>query len=294
MSAAKLRKDPTILADEAATIPLTGGNKVIQITDLTETDGNSLKEGLTNSDQAAFIVAEAGELRGRSILKRLFEESEYAASIACYQDSEKDIRHFLQSFCQQHHLKITPGASEYLVQHLGSDRMVTRQELEKLILYLGQVSTITETDAIAIVGDAASHSLNSFAISIADGNSLNLTRAWANLRLQGITPVQALRATLRHFQRLHFVVSSASSGQPPNITIKKLRPPVHFSVRETFHQQVRTWSADKINRAMLILTEAERACKSTGGAGEITSSMAFLRINNAAKQLSKAATHFHH
>ena len=147
---------------------------------------------------------------------------------------------------------------------------------------------------MAIVGDTASHSLNAFAILVAEGNHRNLTRTWASLKLQGITPVQALRATLHHFQRLHFVVSSASSGQPPDITMKNLRPPVHFSVRESFRQQVRAWNEATINRAMLILTEAERTCKKTGNVGEVTTSMAFLRISNAAKQQNKSKTHVHH
>jgi DNA polymerase-3 subunit delta len=294
MSANELRKDPALLMVEAAAVPLTRGTKVIRLRDVTDKDCHTLKAFLATRIVDALIVAEAGELRGKSVLKRLFEEAEDGASIACYQDTAQDIRPLIQDFCQQHHLEVTPRALDYLVQHLGLDRMITRRELEKLVTYMGELRSITEADAMAIVGDSASHSLNSFAVALADGQDRHLARTWTNLRLQGTTPVQALRTTLRHFQRLHYVVTSTALGQPSNTSMERLRPPIHFSVREAFQRQVRIWGADKLSRAMLILTEAETQCKQRGGIGEVVTSMAFLRIINAAKKLAKDSPGRHH
>ena len=76
--------------------------------------------------------------------------------------------------------------------------------------------------------------------------------------------------------------------------MKSLRPPIHFSVREAFLRQVGIWSADKLGRAMLILTEAEAHCKKKGDVGEVATNMAFLRIINAAKKINKDAAPLHH
>jgi len=294
ISASEIRKDPALLIDEAATFPLTGGCKVVRLRDVTEQDCKTLKAFLVTPLDNVLVLAEAGELRGKSGLKRLFEEADDAASIACYQDVTNTISHFIQAFCEQHHFEVTPRALDYLVQHLGSDRMVTRRELEKLVTYMGENRSISEADAMAIVGDSASHSLNNFAVAVADGSDGHMTRTWTSLQLQGTTPVQALRATLRHFQRLHYVVTSAAFGQPSNISMKSLRPPIHFSVREAFQRQAGLWSADKLSRAMRILTEAEAHCKQKGDVGEVTTSMAFLRIINAAKKINKEAAPRHH
>ena len=287
ISATEARKDPALLIDEAATFPLTGGCKVIRLRDVTEQDCKTLKALLATQLDNVLVLAEAGELRGKSALRRLFEDADDAAAIACYQDTTNAINHFIRTFCEQHHLEVTPSALDYLVQHLGSDRMVTRRELEKLATYMG-------ADAVAIIGDSASHSLNSFAVAVADGSDEHIARTWTSLRLQGTTPVQALRATLRHFQRLHYVVASAALGKPSNISMKNLRPPIHFSVREAFQRQVGVWSADKLGRAMLILTEAEAHCKKKGAVGEVATNMAFLQIINAAKKIKKDAAPLHH
>jgi len=294
ISANELRKDPALLIDEAATFPITGGSKVVRLTEVTDQDSETLKAFLTAGLDNVLLLAEAGELRSKSVLKRLFEEADVAASIACYQDMAKTIRRLIQDFCQQNHLEVAPRALDYLVQHLGSDRMVTRRELEKLVTYMGEDNSISEADAMAIVGDNAVHSLNSFAVALADGSDGYMTRRWTSLQLQGTTAIQALRATLRHFQRLHYVVTSAALGQPSNISMKNLRPPIHFSVREAFQRQVGIWSADKLGHAMLILTEAETHCKKKGAAGEVATNMAFLRIINAAKKLNRDAAQHHH
>tara|TARA_Y100000588_G_scaffold387691_1_gene486059 strand:+ start:251 stop:1282 length:1032 start_codon:yes stop_codon:yes gene_type:complete len=282
-----LRKDPERLAAESATLPLAGDNKVIRITDVAEKDQKIFNMFLGENSPNALVLVEAGELRGNSALKRLFDNTSELASIGCYPDEARDIRRLVRDFCEQNKLRVTPDALEYLALYLGSDRMVTRQELEKLLVYLGPTDEITEGDAMAVVGDSAAHSLNVFAILVADGNKSHSMRTWASLRLEGINPVQALRTTLRHFQRLHQVAANVAQGGSSSVCINTLRPPVHFSVKEAFERQVHTWSLDKLSRAMMILAEAEEDCKKGGGVGGVVSSMAFLRIVNAAQRLRR-------
>ena len=284
--AENLRKNPENLAQEAATLPLTGNNKVIRVTDAGDKDHKTFRDFLSRGDPNSLVIVLAGELRGTSSLKRLFENTTNLASIGCYPDEAHDIRRLVREFCERHNIRLTSEALEYLALHLGSDRMVTRQELEKLVVYLGPAEEITEADAMAVIGDSAAHSLNVFAMLMADGDQQQLMRTWASLRLEGISPIQMLRATLRHFQRLHQVVTNVAGGGSPSACIKALRPPVHFSVRNSFERQVRAWPTDKLSRAMSILAEAEEYCKKTGGIGDIFSSMAFLRILSAARKIT--------
>ena len=284
--AENLRKNPGRLAEESATLPLTGNNKIIRVTDAGEKDHKTFKAFLPDGEPNSLVIVLAGELRGNSGLRHLFDHTSNLASIGCYPDEARDIRRLVREFCDQYNIRVTPEALEYLALHLGSDRMVTRQELEKLVVYLGTADQITETDAMAVIGDSAAYSLNVFAILVADGDQRQLMRTWASLRLEGTNPVQILRATLRHFQRLHQVVANVASGGSPAACIKALRPAVHFSVRDSFERQVRAWHPTKFSRAMSILAEAEEYCKKTGGVGHVVSGMAFLRILNAARKIA--------
>ncbi len=293
--AGSLRKNPGRLAEESATLPLTGNNKIIRVTDAADKDHKTFKTFLSDGDPNSVVIVLAGELRGTSGLRRLFDSTSNLASIGCYPDEARDIRRLVHEFCDQYNIRVTPEALEYLALHLGSDRMVTRQELEKLVLYLGPADQITEADAMAVIGDSAAHSLNVFAILVADGDQHQLMRTWTSLRLEGTSSVQILRSTLRHFQRLHQVVANVAGGGSPSACIKALRPPVHFSVMDSFERQVRAWHPDKLSRAMSILAEAEERCKQTGGIGDVVSGMAFLRILNAARKIAiTKKTHRHH
>ena len=282
----KLRKEPQLLEEETATLPLSGNSKIVRVTGVTDKDHRTFETFLPDGSPDTIVLLLAGELRATSPLRRLFDKTSDFASIGCYPDEARDIRRLVQGVCNQNEISVTPEALEYLALYLGSDRMVTRQELEKLVVYLGPGDQITETDAMAVVGDSASHSLNTFAILVADGNQGQLMRTWASLRLEGTSPVQILRATLRHFQRLHHVVSNIAIDSSLSTCINALRPPVHFSIRGSFERQAQTWGPDKLSRAMSILVEAEEYCKKTSGIGDVVSSMAFLRILNAARKIS--------
>ena len=47
-----------------------------------------------------------------------------------------------------HNITARPEAMQYLIAHLGGDRGVSRQELEKLALYVGDGGTVDESAAL--------------------------------------------------------------------------------------------------------------------------------------------------
>ena len=79
--AENLRKNPGRLAEESATLPLTGNNKIIRVTDAGEKDHKTFKAFLSDGDPNSLVIVLAGELRGTSGLRRLFDSNSNLASI---------------------------------------------------------------------------------------------------------------------------------------------------------------------------------------------------------------------
>ena len=285
LSAANIKDNPARLLDEAAALSMTSGARIVRVRGANEKQVPLFTALFETKQPLSLVIAEAGDLRPRSPLRILFEECDHAVAIGCYLDDASGIDNLIQDICQTHNLTITPDARRYLVNNLGSDRLVSRSELDKLVLYLGQSRQITEPDVSAVVGDNGEATMNGFALAVAEGDHRQVTRALARLALEGVTSVQALRGALHHLYRLHLIAIRVASGENVARAVSSLRPPVHFTTRTAVQRQALAWSDIKLQRAMRILLDAEIDCKSRGNLSTVIANMAFLRVANAAQRL---------
>ena len=285
LSAANIKDNPARLLDEAAALSMTSGARIVRVRGANEKQVPLFTALFETKQPLSLVIAEAGDLRPRSPLRILFEECDHAVAIGCYLDDASGIDNLIQDICQTHNLTITPDARRYLVNNLGSDRLVSRSELDKLVLYLGQSRQITESDVSAVVGDNGEATMNGFALAVAEGDHCQVTRALARLALEGVTSVQALRGVLHHLYRLHLIAIRVASGENVARAVSSLRPPVHFTTRIAVQRQALAWSDIKLQRAMSILFDAEIDCKSRGNLSTVIANMAFLRVANAAQRL---------
>src|SRR4029077_2975482 len=102
---------------------------------------------LADSAGDALVVAEAGELPSRSTLRRVFDDAPRAVAIGCYPDTARALAVVIRETFAAHRIAASRDATDFLVQHLGDDRLVTRSEIEKLTLYAGDGGTIDLDDA---------------------------------------------------------------------------------------------------------------------------------------------------
>ncbi len=137
LTGAALKEDPALLADEAAAIAMTGGRRVIRLSGAGDALLPAFLNFLQDPKGDSLIVMEAGALTKTSKLRKTFEDSPLCAIAACYEDSAADLSAMVTDHLAQNGLRITSDAKDYLLQCLGEDRMASRQELDKLVLYKG-------------------------------------------------------------------------------------------------------------------------------------------------------------
>jgi len=278
-----LRNDPALLADEAAAVAMTGGRRVVRI----RAGGETLPPGpfeswLKDGVGEALVVIEAGDLGPRSPLRRLFEGAGNAAALPCYADEGATLDAVIRSALEDGGLTVSADALAFLAAHLGGDRMLTRRELEKIILYKNGRGEVSLDDARACIGDSASLSLDSAVMAAADGQHAALDRALARLYQEGMSPIAALRGAQRHFQRIHLVAGLIAGGTPADQAIGQLRPPLFFKLRSQFRNQLNVWPQPRAARALELLVEAEAECKRTGIPAEAVCARALFAVANAA------------
>src|SRR5437588_904429 len=81
LAAAALAADPARLADEAAQISLMGGRRVVRVRDAADGIAAVFGRFLTAPLGDAMVIVEAGDLPGRSTLRRVFDDASTAAAI---------------------------------------------------------------------------------------------------------------------------------------------------------------------------------------------------------------------
>ena len=263
-SGSELAQEPEKLALEMQSQSLLGGQRVIWVQDISDSLFTHL-EPLFESKNNFFhrLIIQAGDLTPKSKIRKLFETQKLGAAIPCYHDESQSIGQIIQSLLLKNNLKINRDALQYLETHLGEDHLITKKEIEKLILYVHGKSTVELSDAIQCVGDHSLISLDLMVNDIADGKMHDFLNCYSRLVGEGISEVMITRTCLRHFQRLLEVKGHIKSGQPLEASLTKLRPPIFFKNKQKFIKQLTLWTEDRILLALDILYKTEAYCKQT-------------------------------
>ena len=269
-----LSNDPARLADEAAALSMLGGRRVVRVRGATNALAELFETFLDDPKGDALIVVEAGDLAKGTALRKLFEEANNAAAIPCYPDSANDLPDVVRNALRAEGLSIAPDALAEAVSRLGSDRGVTRRELEKLALFARGQMQITLDDVRAAMGDEADVRAEEACDAAAEGDLKRLDLALERLWSDGTSPTSVLRAAMTHFQR-HLLVQAGSSAES---AIMKLGKPMHFSRVRSFKAQVQKWDEKRLGDALDLLLETEALCKTTGVPAEAACARALFNV----------------
>ena len=284
LTGATLAADPARLADEAAQISLMAGRRVVRVREAGDTLAPLFGRLLADMPGDALVVIEAGDLPGRSALRRVFDDAPRAASIGCYPDSARNLAAVIREAFSAHRIAAGRDVVEFLVEHLGGDRLLTRAELEKLTLYAGEGGRLELEDARAVIADAAALSLDDAVLAALEGNPAALDRALARVFQEGESPVSAIRSLLRHLQRLHTLAARVAGGGSPEEAIRNARPPIFFKQQDSYRRQLSRWSEKRLRDALDRVAEAEFRMKLTGSPAETLCRAAMLDIARGARR----------
>jgi DNA polymerase-3 subunit delta len=279
-----LKGDPARLADEAAAMALTGGRRAVRFRDVTDAVADVFAAWLEDPKGDGLVIVTAGELTPRAKIRVLFEDAERAAAVACYSDDADAIARLVRETLKAAGLGISGDALDWLTDHLGGDRALTRRELEKLVTYMGTgAGTVTEDDVLACVGDTASFDMDGLIYAMADGDQTEMQQTFVRLTAEGTSPIAIITAAARHLVRLHETRGRVADGRNVDQAVASLRPPVFYKFKGRFQAQVNRWNESLLARGLDVLTEAEVASKSADMPVEAIAERALIQIAQAAR-----------
>jgi DNA polymerase-3 subunit delta len=279
-----LESDPARLFDEAAAISMLGGRRLLRVRGAGNGLAKLFDDFLDEHVGDALVVIEAGDLAKSASLRKIFEDADSGAAIACYPDSDEQIANVVRNVLKADGISITPDALDEAVSRLGSDRGITRREIEKLALYARDTKQVTSEDILAVMGDESEARLEDVCDAAGEGNLPALDKELEKLWTSGTSTAQLIRVALSHFQRLLLVKVAATRGESIDSAMRKGWPQIHFSRQSSFKAQVNRWSEERLQDACDLLLETEALSRTTAVPAEAVTSRALFNIASMARR----------
>lgn len=259
------------LEGELTALSMTGGRRLIRLR-LTEGKAGpeaqaaeALKihaEGGFNPD--AVLLIEAGALDKRSALRKAAEAAPQAAAIAVYEDEVGDIARLVREALAAERLSLATDALELFVARLPKERGVARQEIERLILYLGPGSGVqgSVADLAGHLGVEPEASLSDVAQDAFGGRAAQAQAGLRRARAEGEGGPAAVRAMGMYLAKLRRALALVANGAGAQEAAKASG--VFWKSEREFLRQMRAWKTADLDQLQPDLLEADRLCKSTG------------------------------
>lgn len=278
LSGDQLGGDTGALGDAAEAIAMTAPCRLVLVKGRGSEMLAACKLALARQLESAFIVIEATDTTTRHALVKLFETAQNAAALGCYADSAADISALLRDTMTRDQITISEDAAALVVARLGSDRAMSRQEIEKLALMAGPGGSLDFEEVSFALGDSASLAVTDIATAAADGRVDALEQAVAKAWSEQQASVMVLRGCQGYFKQMLSAARAVRAGSQAAQAVKSLRPPLHFRLQDRLTAQIRYWSPDAILEAVNRLQDAELAVKSGAADDETQCAQTLLGI----------------
>lgn len=285
LSEADLADDPGRLADEVQSLSLMGGTRAVWVEDAGQAFLGAITAILDAPADGNLVIAEAGALAKSAKLRTLFEEARNAAILPCYEDNARDLDQIISEVLKRDGLTISDEARTRLRGLLGSDRLASRGEIEKLALYCMGQKEVTLADVEAAAGDASGLSLDDLCDRVFEGDIAEADSLVMRLTDAGNSPGRLLALASQHLARLQRLRAEVDGGKSADLAIKTARPPVFFARQRSMTNQLRIWESDDLDRAGRTLAAATRQSREIAALEPAIVSRALLGLARQAREL---------
>jgi DNA polymerase-3 subunit delta len=281
--------DPLILLDEANTVPLFGGRRAVLVEAGSKSFVSALETLLAAPPAACTVVVAAGALKWDSPLRKLVEGARAGAAIECQPDSEQDLNALVERTLHEAGLSATPEARELLHAALGEDRLMSRAELAKLVLYMHGRTKVEADDVEAIVAHAATAAADRLVFDAFSGKTAAGGAAFDLVLAQGGDGSALIFSGLRYALALSRATLAAERGGAESGLVAFKRAGFAYVHRAILESHLKAWPAARVSETVARLRLAQARARAHSETAEMEASRALLAIAREAAGRRKQA-----
>ncbi len=283
ISLSKIKEIPSILLDEGNVSTLMGGRKLIWVKESDGTIFSSVETYFNQIKTDSFLLISAGNLNKNSDLRIFCENHPNILAVACYKETQQNIIDFIQGVLAEYRIRINQSLMPVLIERLGDNRLIIKQEIKKLSVYMEHNKDISELDICQLITDSTDSSMEQFCIDVAGGQLKKVSREYKILLENGENPVSIVRSLHAYFNRLLDVVF-LSERMDAETAVSKVLKASQFRLKDCLINQIRYWQKDTLLKVIDKLVETERQLKTTGMPADLILERLVLTITQSIKR----------
>ncbi len=284
MSGDELAAEPMRLVEEANTIPLFGGRRAVWVKAGSRNFVSAVEALVTAASPDCRVVIEAGDLKRNAPLRAVCERAPNAVALPCYADGDRDIQRLIDDEMREAGLAIAPEARAALAPLLGGDRLASRSEVRKLVLYARGQERVELDDVIAVVTDASTLALDTLIDAAFAGRTGEVETQLNKALTGGTSPAGIISAGLRQISTLHKARLAIEDGKSVTAALDTMMPPVHFSRKGSAEVALKGWTASRLERAMQQFADASLEARRNADLAETIAQRVLLSLAVTARR----------
>ena len=220
-------------------------------------------ENIDFKSSRVLVIIKSENLNKNSKIRSFFEKHKKYAAIPCYEDDVRSTMNLVSQFQSNHKIKFNSDIKNYLIQNLSTDRLISKNELEKILLVIGHQKNqqIKLEDIRVVLNDSSSNSLNIINENVMYGKVNQVSKNLHKIFDEGTNAVAIIRSLLNYLVRVHKTQIEIKKVGNFDEAIKQLKPPVFWKDKDNFKNHCSKWPTKDILYYIERLLEAEYMCK---------------------------------
>ncbi len=230
--------------------------------------------------QDTIVLIEAGDLLPSSKLRAFCDKEQNTASVACYQETEGEVKTYVASSLKEDGYKIEQDALNFVATKLGNNKMVTKQEIEKLKLYKLDDKNISLEDVSLAIGQNDNIAIDKIINACYSKSLGNLHSHIEEETLKNIGVMPIVRSLLNHCLKLITIKLLLREKNDFEVAVTTLKPPMFYKQKNEIRSYINLWSLKSLFEVYNELILQEISVKKNSPIAEIILQNTCIKIAN--------------
>lgn len=253
---------PTEVKEAVETLPMMSSRRLVILKEAHEysdkqwAEFESLIE--TPVETTVFVILATKVDKRKKVLKTL---TEVAESVEFKKPYENQVPWWINYIAQSLDVKISEEAIHLLHTLVGSHLLEIESEILKLKEYIGNRDRIELSDVAAAVSRSKEENIFDFTRAVGERDQVKALEHLVQLLDQGQSEVGVVALVARHIRLLMVVKRGLEMSLHGARLAQHAQVPSYFI--ESYVDQSRQWSMKKLEQTLVVLSETDRALKSS-------------------------------
>ena len=215
-------------------------------------------EKITNDTK---IILLAGILEKKSKLRLLFEKNKNIVCIPFYSDNDQTLSTVANSYFRERKIPVSQEIINLLVARSRGDRLNLNNEITKIENFINNKKKININDILKLTNLAENYSVNELVDSCLAKKTMKTINILNENNYSGEDCILIIKTFLIKAKRLNKLQNQSKDNKNIDQIITSFKPPIFWKDKEIVKEQIKNWSANKIENLIYKINEIELLIK---------------------------------